>query len=825
MAPAVDIRPLPTAGASPDCRNCPFYQGGSQFCPHERRLAGQEAPLFVIQGESPGAKEVAAGRPFVGPSGMLLDNELRKVGVNRAQGLVCNTVACRPPKLITESMWRKAIECCAPYLDSTLAGLRSIPCLALGDWSTWNRTGNSSITKWYGYPLPQKGAAPRVDAGYTDGTAPLTVMPCIHPAFVLREPAWLEEFSETLRRFGTMVNGTFVPWKEPELEYSEDTGRILTDLRSLRTAGSLGCDTETAGTDGLFVRLLCMSISDGDRSVCFDWPPAPEVLSEVRNRLMGGQCVVFHNRQHDTLVLAKAGIEMLNVQCTLNKHAALYPGLYHGLSVASVALEPAPRWKSEFHDEGSDHKGADVFTNADPVKRRRYCALDSYFGQRLDRRLSELLSQDVVSRQIYRELEEQADIALHMRRVGVKYNEAFRDQRLGVFDRRAARVGQIFDRLSATGRIPNVDLGKAGTTGSVTKLLLETFRLQPLEFTDSGKPSTGAWSLQMWGTGQGGADRFMQHVCRLLLRYRRATHAADMIRALTPSPDMRIHAPWNPWGALTGRWSCSKPNLMNLPKRGYYGMRQLCMADEGCCFVAADADKAEIRAVAYEAGDEPLLKAFAAGVDVHLANAVDLFGEKLLQKSKQEQESCRDLAKRLVYGFNYGAKPETVHHVLAPTHPELELKHIVYLQARWFLRHPAIKAYQYRLVEKARKDKMIRAPIGLRREFFPQGLVDPNKVYNFPAQSMIAEVIRRAQVILFKAGWDIRINCHDEIVLNVPVEKRKEAQAALEAAMTAAFELNGVTRQIPVESKIGYTWGDLMAPEEFDALLTKETSK
>ena len=174
------------------------------------------------------------------------------------------------------------------------------------------------------------------------------------------------------------------------------------------------------------------------------------------------------------------------------------------------------------------------------------------------------------------------------------------------------------------------------------------------------------------------------------------------------------------------------------------------------------------------------------------------------------------------YGFNYGAKPETVHHALAPSHPELQLKHIVYLQARWFQKHPAIKNYQYRLVEKARKEMVIKAPIGYRREFFPQGLVDPNKIYNFPAQSMIAEVIRRAQVALFPT-WDIRINCHDEIVLNVPVGRRLEAQAALEAAMTAPFELHGVERRIPVETKMGYTWGELMAPEKFEALLKKES--
>jgi DNA polymerase len=59
---------------------------------------GRDDAKYVIVGEAPGAREVATGVPFVGPSG----DELRKVltahGIDRnSDTFVTNTVLCRPP--------------------------------------------------------------------------------------------------------------------------------------------------------------------------------------------------------------------------------------------------------------------------------------------------------------------------------------------------------------------------------------------------------------------------------------------------------------------------------------------------------------------------------------------------------------------------------------------------------------------------------------------------------------------------------------------------------------------------------------------------------
>jgi DNA polymerase len=59
---------------------------------------GPAGASIVVVGEAPGAKEDAAGVPFVGAAGKLLDTLLAEAGVARADVFITNVVKARPPK-------------------------------------------------------------------------------------------------------------------------------------------------------------------------------------------------------------------------------------------------------------------------------------------------------------------------------------------------------------------------------------------------------------------------------------------------------------------------------------------------------------------------------------------------------------------------------------------------------------------------------------------------------------------------------------------------------------------------------------------------------
>src|SRR5258708_28560434 len=70
------------------CRGCEVYQ-------RETQAVGGEGPTtarMVLVGEAPGDEEDKIGRPFVGPAGILLDQVLEAVGIDRTDVFVTNVV-------------------------------------------------------------------------------------------------------------------------------------------------------------------------------------------------------------------------------------------------------------------------------------------------------------------------------------------------------------------------------------------------------------------------------------------------------------------------------------------------------------------------------------------------------------------------------------------------------------------------------------------------------------------------------------------------------------------------------------------------------------
>ena len=76
------------------CRACALCEGRTNAAPGE----GAQQPLVMVIGEGPGADEDAAGRPFVGRAGQLLDRMLDSIGLSRNSNcFIANVVKCRPP--------------------------------------------------------------------------------------------------------------------------------------------------------------------------------------------------------------------------------------------------------------------------------------------------------------------------------------------------------------------------------------------------------------------------------------------------------------------------------------------------------------------------------------------------------------------------------------------------------------------------------------------------------------------------------------------------------------------------------------------------------
>lgn len=86
---AAAVRTLDDLGrAEAACRRCPLYRDATQVVPGE----GPAGAELMLVGEQPGDKKDVAGKPFVGPTGAVLDSALGDAGIDRRRVFVTNAV-------------------------------------------------------------------------------------------------------------------------------------------------------------------------------------------------------------------------------------------------------------------------------------------------------------------------------------------------------------------------------------------------------------------------------------------------------------------------------------------------------------------------------------------------------------------------------------------------------------------------------------------------------------------------------------------------------------------------------------------------------------
>jgi len=162
------------------CRACSLGATRTLSVPGE----GVQNPRIMVIGEGPGADEDAAGRPFVGKAGQLLDRMLDSIGLSRDKNCyIANVVKCRPPG--NRDPEPGEIAACFPYLEQqiTLLAPRIILCVG--------RVASQSLLK------TGKGInAMRGDFfEYKTGETVIPVLCTYHPSAILRDeslkrPAW-----------------------------------------------------------------------------------------------------------------------------------------------------------------------------------------------------------------------------------------------------------------------------------------------------------------------------------------------------------------------------------------------------------------------------------------------------------------------------------------------------------------------------------------------------------------------------------------------------------------------------------------------------------
>jgi DNA polymerase len=164
--------------AAKGCRGCHLYKLGTQTVFGE----GPSRARMLVVGEQPGDAEDLAGRPFVGPSGQLLDRAFEAAGLDRDAVYVTNAVKhfkwardTRTTRRIHKSPTVGEVRACRPWLEHEIALVAPDVIVCLGATAAKALLGRTfSVLKSRGTAMESEWAP--------------AVFTTVHPSAVLRTP-------------------------------------------------------------------------------------------------------------------------------------------------------------------------------------------------------------------------------------------------------------------------------------------------------------------------------------------------------------------------------------------------------------------------------------------------------------------------------------------------------------------------------------------------------------------------------------------------------------------------------------------------------------
>ncbi len=305
-------------------------------------------------------------------------------------------------------------------------------------------------------------------------------------------------------------------------------------------------------------------------------------------------------------------------------------------------------------------------------------------------------------------------------------------------------------------------------------------------------------------------------VLAAILRSRDVTKLKSVVEGLRRSveADGRIHTTFQQMVTATGRLSSTDPNLQNIPIRTEEGrrIRDLFIAGNGFeSLMTADYSQIELRIMAHLSKDDALLKAFAAGEDLHTTVGAEVFGVKPSEVDAQMRRTVKAMSYGLAYGlsaFGLGQQLD-----ISPSQAQA-------LMDKYFLRFGGIRDYLESVVTVARKRGYTETVFG-RKRYLPD-LNSDNRMrremaermaLNAPIQGSAADIMKIAMLAVAREidaralRSRILLQVHDELVLEVAPGERAELEEIVRGQMGRAYPLKA---PLSVNIGVGKSW-DLAA--------------
>ena len=581
-------------------------------------------------------------------------------------------------------------------------------------------------------------------------------------------------------------------------------------LLRLEQAPLVSVDTETTSLDPLQARLVGISFSTEPARAAYlplahHYAGAPHQLGlddalamlkpwlENRRAAKLGQ-----NLKYDTHVFANHGIGLAGAaHDTLLESYVLESHKSHDMdSLASRHLGVKTISYEELAGKGASQIG---FDQVSVERASEYAAEDADITLQLHLALYPQIERDAKLLKIYRDIEMPVMAVLQtMERHGVLIDTQ-------LLEAQSRELGDKMMELEAAAHRQAGQPFNLNSPKQIQDILFVKQGIKPVKKTPSGAPSTDEDALEQLA---------LDHpLPKLLLEYRgiaklKSTYT-DKLPRMVNAATGRVHTNYAQAVAITGRLASNDPNLHNIPVRTAEGrrIREAFIAPAGSHIVSADYSQIELRIMAHISRDASLLKAFAAGEDIHRATASEVFGVDPRDVDAEQRRYAKVINFGLIYGMSaFGLAGQLgIERAAAQQYME-----------RYFARYPGVAEYMRVTREKARERGYVETVFG-RRLWLPE-IKSSNgarrqgaerAAINAPMQGTAADLIKLAMIAV--QGWieaerlaaKLIMQVHDELVLEVPDREIDNVKAKLPHLMCGVATL---AVPLAVDVGVGPNW-------------------
>jgi DNA polymerase I len=568
-------------------------------------------------------------------------------------------------------------------------------------------------------------------------------------------------------------------------------------LARIETAALVAVDTETTSLDPMTAQLVGLSLSTEPGHAAYvpvahSYAGAPDQLARdavletlgawLRNpeRRKVGQ-----NLKYDMHVFANHGIRLGGVEHdTLLQSYVLESHRPHDMD----SLAQRHLGVTTISYDAVTGKGASriAFEQVSVEQATEYAAEDADVTLQLHQALLPEIARDERLAAVYRGIEMPVlEVLFTMERHGVLLDSALLE----------AQSGELGGKILEIEREVHAQAGQPFNLGSpkqLQEILFEKHKLPVIKKTPGGQASTDEDVLQQLA---------LDHpLPKLILDYRalsklKSTYT-DKLPRMVNRVTGRVHTNYGQAVAVTGRLSSNEPNLQNIPVRTPEGrrIREAFIAPPGSQIVSADYSQIELRIMAHLSQDANLLKAFAAGEDVHRHTASEIFGIVPAAVSSEQRRYAKVINFGLIYGMSaFGLASQL----------GIERGAAQQYMERYFQRYPGVAQYMQSTRDIARDRGYVETVFG-RRLYLPeirsgngarrQGA--ERAAINAPMQGTAADLIKLAMIAVHNWIADERLQSrlvmqvHDELVLEVPDAELSRVRGELPALMAGVARLD-----------------------------------